>query len=171
MLAGVVVAHSLRVVLACDVQASPRASATSINVISSMLGCEVLVYLVIRLRHLLFLGWPSWRPPRLLVLGELRLHQLRLLRLLQAFHLYSERGKLGDRLSPILRIPVPDILLVQFLSKLPDVAAASDLVISFHMLHREEHVVLAAHVVEAEVHRRAVSGGRQNGLRHDAWDV
>ena len=70
-----VVAHSLRVVPACDVQASPRAAATStVVVVASMMCCEVLVYLVVGLRHLLFLGRPSWRPPRLLVLGELGLH-------------------------------------------------------------------------------------------------
>ena len=59
-------------------------------------------------------------------------------------------------MSPLLRIPVADVLLFEFPGELPDVAAAGDLVISFHVLHREEHIMLAAHVVEAEVHRRAV---------------
>ena len=39
------------------------------------------------------------------------------------------------------------------------------------MLHVEEHVVLAAHVAEAEVQRGGVGRGRQHRLRHDAWDV
>ena len=71
----------------------------------------------------------------------------------------------------LLRTPVADVLLHDPPGELPDVAAAGDLVAAFHVLHREERVVLAAHVVEAEVHRRAVGGGRQHGLGHDAWDV
>ena len=46
-LASVLVARSLRVVLASASQASPRAAATSIIVVDSMMCCEVLVYLVI----------------------------------------------------------------------------------------------------------------------------
>ena len=48
-------ARSLGVALACAVQASPQAAATSaVVVVASIMCCEVLVYLVIRLRHLLF---------------------------------------------------------------------------------------------------------------------
>ena len=39
------------------------------------------------------------------------------------------------------------------------------------MLHGEECVVLAAHVVEAEVRRGGVGRGRQHRLRHDPGDV
>ncbi len=72
-----VVAHSLRVVLACASQASPRATATSgITVVIdiSLLRCEELLHLVVGLCHLLLEGRPSWYLPRLLVLRELRLH-------------------------------------------------------------------------------------------------
>ncbi len=39
------------------------------------------------------------------------------------------------------------------------------------MFHGEEHFVIAAHLVEAEVYEHANGRGRQQGLRHDAWDV
>ena len=113
---------------------------------------EELIHLKIGLRHLLLFGRPSSRPPRLLILRELRLHQLCLLRLLQAFHLYSEGGELGDRLPPLLRIPVADILLLELPGELSEVRAAGDLVAAFHVLHGEERVVLTAHLVEAEVY-------------------
>jgi hypothetical protein len=83
----------------------------------------------------------------------------------------SERGELGDRLTPLLYIPVSDIMLLQPLSKLSNVRAAADLVAALRVLHGEEHVVLAAHVVKAEVQRGGVGRGRQHRLRHDAWDV
>ena len=144
----------MRVVLASASQASPSAAATSDDTVtdSSLLRCKKLFYLVVLLRHLLLLGRPSWRSPRLLVLGKLGLHQLRLLRLLEILHLHRERGELGDRLPPLLRIPVADVLLLELPGEPPDVAAAGDLVAPLHVLHGEEHVVLAAHVVEAEVY-------------------
>jgi hypothetical protein len=168
--ASVLVAHSLRVVIACTSQASPRATATSgfSVVIISLLRCEELLHLVVSLRHLLLEGGSSWFLPRLLVLREDRLHQLHLPRLLQALHLDGEKGKLCDRLPPFLCIPVANILLLQFLGEPPNFRIAGDLITAFHMFQGEEYVVLAAHVVEAEERRRAVNGGRQHGLRHDA---
>ena len=112
-----------------------------------MLGCEVLVYLVIRLRHILFLGRPSWRHPRLLVLEELGLHQLRLLRLLEILHLHSKGGELCNRLPSLLRIPVADVLLLEASGESPDVRAAGDPVTPLHVLHGEERDMFHAHVV------------------------
>ena len=136
-----------------------------------MLCCEVLVYLVIRLRHLLFLGRPSWRPPRLLVLGELGLHQLRLLRLQEILHLHSKGGELCNRLPSLLHIPLADVLLLEPSGESPDFLAAGDPVTPLHVLHGEERVMFHAHVVETKVHRGAIRRGRQHRLGHDAWDV
>ena len=137
-----------------------------------MLRREELLHLVVALRDLLFQGRPSRLPPGLLVRRELMcLHQLRLLGLLQVLHLHGERGELGYRLSPLFHIPVSDVLFLESPGVPPDIVAARDLVAALHVLHGEQHVVLAAHVVEAEVRRGGVGRGRQHRLRHDAWDV
>ena len=115
-----VVARSLRVALASASQASPKAAATSDIIVadSSLLRCKKLFHLVVLLRHLLLLRRPSSRPPRLLILGELRLHQLRLLRLLQVLNMHGEGGKLGDGLSLLLCIQSRMFYSFNFLANL-----------------------------------------------------
>jgi hypothetical protein len=86
-------------------------------------------------------------------------------------HLYGEGGELSNSLTQLLHIPVANILLLQLLGELSDVHTSGDLVAAFHIALDEDYVVLIAHVIEAEVHRRAVRSGKQHELSHDAWDI
>ena len=52
-----------------------------------------------------------------------------------------------------------------------DFVAPSDLAAFLHMLHREQFVVLVAHVAQAKVRGGAVCGGGQHHLHHDSGDI
>ncbi len=88
-----------------------------------------------------------------------KFYKLRLLRLLEILNLHSEGVKLLNRLPSLLRIPLVDVLLLQLLCKSPDVASVANIFASLQVFHGEELVVLAAHMVEAEVHGGTIGDG------------
>jgi ADP-heptose:LPS heptosyltransferase len=82
------------------------------------------------------------------------------------------KSKLNRKSASFNKLNIEKYLYVNFrIGKLPDVHTACDLIAAFYILHREEDIVLAAHVVEAGVHRRTVSRCRLHGLGHDSWNV
>ena len=59
----------------------------------------------------------------------------------------GEEGEFSNCLQPFLGIPFSDVLFFESPGVLPDVVTSLDLTARLHVLHREEHVMLPAHVV------------------------
>ena len=63
------------------------------------------------------------------------------------------------------------MLVLQLVRILPDVLTTRETVTGLDMLESEEAVVLVAHVVHPEVHRRAVGCRGEHHIDHYARDV